>query len=108
MQACVNDRKEIVTLSLSCSDFTLPLVKKIALNKVSDLVDLGKTCLHLTVNFVHATATDTIMRRILQESFPSIGQLILVVVTPSDNRQGFYNLLQQITVFLEGLFEVNT
>ena len=93
MQACVNDSKEIITLSLSCSDFTLPFVKKIALNTVSYLVDLGKTSFHLSVNFVHATATDAIMWRILQKSFPSIGQLVLVVVAPSDNSQGFYNLL---------------
>ena len=93
MQACVNDSKEIITLSLSCSNFTLPFVKKIALNKVSYLVDLGKTSFHLSVNFIHATATDTIMGRILQKCFPSIGQLVLMVMTPSDNRQGFYNLL---------------
>ena len=85
MQACINDSKEIVTLSFSCSDFTLPLVEQVALNKVSDLINLGKTSFHFAVNFVHATATDTIMRRILQKSFPSIGQLVLVVMTTSDD-----------------------
>ena len=65
MQACVNDGKEIVALSFLGCDFTLPLIEKIGLNKVSNLVNLGKTCLHLTVNLVHATATDTIMRSIL-------------------------------------------
>ena len=92
-RACVNDSKEIITLSLSRSDFTLPLVKKIALNKISDLINLGKTSFHLAVHFVHATATDAIMWRILQKSFPSIGQLVLVVIAPSDNSQWFYNLL---------------
>ncbi|CJG07327.1 Uncharacterised protein [Streptococcus pneumoniae] len=93
MQACVNDSKEIVTLSLIRSNFTLPLVEQVTFNKVSYLVDLGKTRFHLAVNFVHATATDTIMWRVLQKCFPSIGQLVLVVVSTSDNSQGFYHLL---------------
>ncbi|CIV43930.1 Uncharacterised protein [Streptococcus pneumoniae] len=41
MQACVNDSKEIVTLSLIRSNFTLPLVEQVTFNKVSYLVDLG-------------------------------------------------------------------
>ena len=65
MQACVDNGKEMVALSFLSCNFTLPLVEKIGLNEVSDLVDLGKTCLHLAVNFVNTTATDTIMGRIL-------------------------------------------
>ena len=65
MQACVDDRKEMIALGFVGCNFTLPLVEKIGLNEVSDLVDLGKTCLHLAVNFVNTTATDTIMGRIL-------------------------------------------
>ena len=65
MQACVNDGKEMVALRFVGCDFTLPFVEKVGLNKVSNLVDLCKTCLHLTVNLVHTTATDTVMWRIL-------------------------------------------
>ena len=92
MQACVNDRKEMVALGFMSCDFALPLVEKVGLNKVSDLLTLAKRV------SISRWTSSTLQPQILSwgafcRRTSKHGQLVLMVVPTSDDSQWLHLLV---------------